>query len=105
MQPGCVEEIVEDIVKHKILDGDYETLKESGFNELRKGFKRRMESGSNVITPDVLKKVCSNCKGGKTSAYLVVSYGVLKCFAKSNAMMRLLSKLYMKLIQNLITLK
>lgn len=44
-------------------------------------------------------------KGGKRSANIIMSYGVLKCFYNSNMVVEAFAKLYSKIVQNHIVLK
>ena len=104
VQSGIVSEIAEEMIQIKILDGEYSTQKDEGFHELAQGMKRKKASARNVIEPEVLKTVYKKCKGGKTSAHKVMSYGVLKCLTSSEVVMKLLANFYTKLIQNKVTL-
>lgn len=105
VKSGCIKEIATEIVKHQILEGTYNIELNEDFNIFSKGMKSKKERRINLVPMEELTKVYKRAKGGKSSAHSVIGYGVLKCFLNSQKIMKIMSKLYTKVIQNRITLK
>ena len=104
VQSGCIEEIAVESNKEKILVGEYNTEKDHDFNDLAKGFKRKLPERGQIITAEELRKTWMKAKGGKASAHQIIQYGVLKCLSRSDYVVEAMAKLYTLVIKHRIVL-